>query len=151
VDGRHAVTSSGSTDAPDPSDQELKIGPVRSLDSPSRYSCYSSSFVSRVHYLFNFFHFVSIGLFPCVRCVKFYARSWSFLRCLRCVRCVRLETSLNSLVTVAVQRSSLKLHVKFYLEKNMSAHHCFALLTVLCLNIQAKMNLGEQTSSKQNE
>jgi len=44
---------------------------------------YSSWFVSRVYYLFNFFHFVSIGLFACVRCVKFYARSWSFLRCVK--------------------------------------------------------------------
>jgi len=30
--------------------------------------------------------------YRCVSCVKFYARSWRFLRC---VRCVRLETGLE--------------------------------------------------------
>jgi len=33
---------------------------------------------------------VSTGLYTCVRCIKFYGRSWSFLRCVCCIACVAM-------------------------------------------------------------
>jgi len=71
----------------------IKIGSVRGLCILSPLGLHLSILpdlsVECITYLISC-HLVSIGLglYACMHCVKFYARSWSFLRCVCCVACV---------------------------------------------------------------